>query len=98
QARTLDAAQLRLHLTDTLLQLRNGVIAQSCHFLVIILAFSFLQRELRLLHLLLDVESPRPAGVLAPAAASWCALAPRDSQSLALLLLVVPGSLDPFPF
>ena len=54
QARTLDAAQLRLHLTDTLLQLRNGVIAQSCHFLVIILAFSFLQRELRLLQLLLE--------------------------------------------
>src|SRR5260221_3496319 len=54
QTRTLHAAQLQLHFMDPFLQLGNGVIAQPCHFLVVILAFSFLQCDLRLLQLFLE--------------------------------------------
>ena len=53
-ASALDSRAPGLHLADTLLQLRNGFIAQSCHFFVVVLAFGPLKRYLGLLQLLLQ--------------------------------------------
>src|SRR5260221_1975558 len=56
-ARTPSARQLRLHLMNTLLQLRNGSVAQARHFLIVIRAFGLLQRYLGLLQLLLQAAN-----------------------------------------